>query len=372
MKIKKTIDSRNRKPCSQTDDLKEPPLKVYDLEQFMAMEEQRPIRYMPSGLLVFLLELSLSKQHNKRTSISCLARWNMWQNIWQGLYTFDLAQCLKFWIFNDKRKRIGTRMDDKTNLELPLFNPNSPAELEISLEKITENNFNKVSVEVIDPETIQKALSEYIRKFKADMMIRDGENYYTYSKHIKTMAELFQQKYLDFGKKFLVELADYDIEHFLLPEVLYALHTENLIRIHSIDVMFADECEFDVEFIRSPEEIADIYNFWTFYGDIRVNEENGIAYYKNNKYPFKSVKQESFRLLCYLVRKHGQLIEISEIAEYLGIDHNISANVLKSRIKNIISDIKKNLKISEDNNPTLNIMIQGQRVILIANPHISA
>ena len=255
---------------------------------------------------------------------------------------------------------------------MPVFDPATPAYLEILPEEINKNNFNKVSVDVIDAEPIKTCIAEYIEKFKTDLMIQDGENYYTYAKHVQKIKELFQQAYLDYGKRFLIDSANYEIEHFLLPEVLYALHTENLIRIHSIDVMFADECEFDVEFIRSPEEIADIYNFWTFYGDIRVNEENGIAYYKNNKYPFKSIKQESFRLLCYLVRKHGQLIEISEIAEYLGIDHNISANVLKSRIKNIISDIKKNLKISEDNNPTLNIMIQGQRVILIANPHISA
>ena len=46
---------------------------------------------------------------------------------------------------------------------------------------------------------------------------------------------------------------------------------------------------------KSPEEILDIENYWSTYGDIRVNEKDGVAYYKNNRRPQRRVHNGRIR-----------------------------------------------------------------------------
>jgi two-component SAPR family response regulator len=108
--------------------------------------------------------------------------------------------------------------------------------------------------------------------------------------------------------------------------------------------------------------------YWIFYGDLRVNEKGGIAFYKNNRYTFRSTKSKNFQLLCYLVKNHGKEIPVTEVYNIIWPESDkYKEKTKKQAIKDSIQTIKSNLKISLDQRPTISFTFKGNSIMLISN-----
>ena len=239
-------------------------------------------------------------------------------------------------------------------------------------------------------------IGKYINNFKDYPHIFLGENYYSFDKSINEVLELLGASYNNYGKNFNIDIplndkSEYSFysKELRFIDILFYFLIKNYAEINSCklieplyhleeDIQFIPESliNINIKLNKSPGEIADIEKFWLVYGDIRINEPYHIAYYKNNRYPFKSENIKSFKLLCYLVKNHGKDITIKDAYNVVEPDDKSLSiykeserfKIIKDKITDYSKYIKKNLKITEDNNPTIDIHIYGNNLILISNP----
>jgi hypothetical protein len=260
---------------------------------------------------------------------------------------------------------------------------------------------------------LYKYLASYMKAFEQNTLI-SMDNFYSFEKHLMSIPEnVFKRPFEEYGKTFTInerleklntkrkeERTINGITHssrrsdmmkcLRFYELLFYLETNKYINII--------ECSFDerkssymsyqntdklpekyyylnikITLNKTPEEIYDISKYWLYYGDIRVNESDAVAYYKENRYPFKAISGKAFKLLCYLVEHHGDKIPIKKAYSALTTeadDRNDKekAKDYKKKIKDYVKEIKKNLGILKDKNPSADIMVIEDSVILIANP----
>jgi len=260
-------------------------------------------------------------------------------------------------------------------------------------------NYLYINVDKDKLPILEEYLSKYIDNF-ANQNLQSINNYYSLDKHLYFITLIFKECYKKFGncftikENFYVYLSnnkfekDFNSFNFRLYEILLYLEKKEYIKI--IDYSFTDryitsldkvsnnedKYPFHVKILlkKTPSEFYDIEKYWSYYGDIRVNETDGVAYYKNSRYPFKSTKGKAFKLLCFLVKNHGRKISIKDaykaVYENDSAKENITFKEKKNYIKDYIKEIKKNLGILEDENPSLDIMVIKDSVLLISNPPI--
>jgi hypothetical protein len=245
-------------------------------------------------------------------------------------------------------------------------------------------------------------MNRYLFNFRNDELLSD-ENYYSFNKSYSIVLNRLKEAYEKYGKIFIIEpvelLQSDDIEVYTqfdrknrFYDILFYLFIQGYIGINFLDfklfIVSNDSpkgqehklnlLRLSVTMHKSPAEISDIEKYWAHYGDIRINEADGVAYYKNNRYPFKSTRGRVFRLLCFLIKNHGNKIPL-ERAYHAIIEEDDLENVgdkqkpkiMKKYIKDYVKKIKENLKISEDKNPTIDIMVIKDSVMLISNPPIN-
>jgi hypothetical protein len=245
-------------------------------------------------------------------------------------------------------------------------------------------------------------MNSYLFNFRNDELLSD-ENYYSFNKSYSIVLNRLKEAYEKYGKIFIIEplelLQSDDIEVYTqfdrknrFYDILFYLLIQGYIGINFLDfklfIVSNDSpkgqehklnlLRLSVTMHKSPAEISDIEKYWAHYGDIRINEADGVAYYKNNRYPFKSTRGRVFRLLCFLIKNHGNKIPL-ERAYHAIIEEDDLENVgdkqkpkiMKKYIKDYVKKIKENLKISEDKNPTIDIMVIKDSVMLISNPPIN-
>lgn len=257
---------------------------------------------------------------------------------------------------------------------------------------------------------LQDYISKYIDEFENNSL-HSIVNYYSFEKHLSVIPYIFQGYYEKFGKRFTItEKMDTFFSGnqvgkigenvkvrrfeklknvFRIYEILLYLEKKKYIKL--LDCSFTsytylnfdkvinneDKYSFNISvlFFKSPAEICDIAGYWSYYGDIKVNKKDGVAYYKNNRYPFKSTKGRAFKLLCFLVKNHGEKIPIDR-AYYAIIEDDDLGEIgdklkyMKKYIKDYVKEIKKNLGISKDKNPSMDIMVIKDLVMMISNPPI--
>ena len=232
-------------------------------------------------------------------------------------------------------------------------------------------------------------LDEYILNFEKDSLTAEKHNYYHFGINISESVKMFTTYYNSYGKRFVIrfplnENIGYDLndDKLRLVEILFYLSFENFLNINSIKLSKIKNLKIlniNITLNKTPAEIYDIEKYWISYGDIRVNINDGIAYYKNNRYPFKSTKTKAFKLLCYLVENHGNKVPINEAYDAIGphiekirIDPTSGVKPRKrskkDKIKDFIKEIKENLNITHDSKPSISIMVSGEDILLISNP----
>lgn len=324
-----------------------------------------------------------------------------------------------------------------------LFTQVFVSEIDDILADLRENNIdafisfgkNKTTVKLIDKKSLEEFADEYIRNFEEDKLDKGLNNYYSFEKHMSVIPRFLLEPYFDKFRKapFTISynfnyvnlsLADENLKMDFSPEgykneiqknlrlyeLLLYLNNKKYITISnnfgfilykkfpylprmrstggSRPLIIEDEyvLVINITFNKSPIEIYDINKYWLYYGDIRINETDGIGFYKQNRYPFQNTKSKAFKLLCYLLKHHGERISVFETYNFIcseDIEEEVklteyekNKNLLKERknkkdkIKGYIKEIKKNLKINEDENPSIFITMNDENVMLISNPPI--
>lgn len=325
-----------------------------------------------------------------------------------------------------------------------LFTQVFASETDNILADLRENNIdafisfgkNKTTVKLIDKESLEKFVYEYIRNFEKDKLDKGLNNYYSFEKHESAIPRFLLEPYFDKFRKTPFTISynfDY-IDLFSANENLKMDYSYNLnlckqeiqrnIRLYEL-LLYLNNKEYitindnfgivvfrnlfhtpirhisrrsepvdnkkyilgiNITFKKSPMEIYDISKYWLYCGDIRVNETDGIGFYKQNRYPFQNTKSKAFKLLCYLVKHHGERISVFETYNFIcseDIEEEIKLTEYeknkkllkekknkKDKIKGYIKEIKKNLKINEDENPSIFITMNDENVMLISNPPI--
>jgi len=248
------------------------------------------------------------------------------------------------------------------------------------LDDVGEGYWDDLTIEVAT-ETISQKLREYVSRFEKDLLIAREDNFYSYKNHISKIESLWGEEYESTGKTLNIPLADSFLpdEKFRIAECLLSLYFKKFIKINFI---FTSKNHKDrnrafttstmnVTFEKSPQEITDISKYWIYYGDLRANERDGIAYYKDTMYHFKSAQTgKGFKLLCYLIKRPGEKLNITETMAHLyGKEQKrLSAKTLKVRIKEYVQEIKKHLKIHKSQKVTFSIKVIDDKIILISNP----
>lgn len=253
------------------------------------------------------------------------------------------------------------------------------------------DNFVNSSIEIhfnnARKEKLLEFLNLYIDDFENDHLTSLEYNYYSFKKNIEEIIKFLAEYSSNYGNRFNIILPFHETEterlfekSFRICESLFYLIIKEFIKVNNIDInstmtrkankyiVFANAFNINLTLNKSIPEIKDILGYWTSYGGIKINEKDGIAYYKNNKYPFRSAKTKTFQLLCYLVKNHGKKIPVTGAYDAIWPEpENVKDNYKKQIIKDNIKVIKNNLKISSDIKPTLNFILTGNYIMLISN-----
>lgn len=239
-----------------------------------------------------------------------------------------------------------------------------------------------LKVKLIDKDVLTDLMSKYIGNFRNGNLKSPEDNFYSFSKCILESANLLDPYYKDYGVNFNIGLAlnknklenkAYDYKIRLLESVLY-MSNEKYITINGCNIK-KDKANENLIFInvtlnKTFDEILDIEKYWIYsYGDIRINEKDGVAFYKNNRYPAKSTETKAFKLLCHLVKNHGIKVSIEDAYNLFWTDSDkISFDSKKNAIKDSRKEIIKNLKVLQDSQPSFTLTITNEYILLISNP----
>jgi len=231
-------------------------------------------------------------------------------------------------------------------------------------------------------ESLLNFIDDYIEKFSKDNLTSE-KNYYSINRSIEQVCKQLEDHYNNYGPRFNIDNKLIGNDRIRLFELLLYFKEKGLIEIKDCDFRKHGDNVFNinVDMKKSPQEIQDIYGYWEYYGDLRVNEKAGVAFYKKNRYPFKSITTKSFKLLCYFIKNSGKEILIDDLYDYLHPDdkdmigedgkkkkEKTPYKNRKQTIKDLIKDIEKNLGITEEKSPLVKFMIIRNKAILISNP----
>jgi len=237
-------------------------------------------------------------------------------------------------------------------------------------------------------EKLLKFINNYINEFKRNNLISLNNNYYPFEKSYKISINILE-KYKEYGKKIIIKIplndksrtAFYSNEARFI-DVLFYLILSRYIKINIINIertLFEIESDYfedeffliiTLTFVKTYEEISDLEETWLSYGDIRLNTIEHIALYKNNFYRFKSADTKSFKLLKMLIESHGKRILISDAYFELNPSDKYKSEYFelkKEVIINLIKDLKRKLKMSQDKDVTIRISIAGKEIFLNSN-----
>jgi hypothetical protein len=251
-------------------------------------------------------------------------------------------------------------------------------------------DYFEIILKIDEKKKISKFIEEYIIAFENNQLIGES-NYYSYEKHMEIVADKWHKSFKNFGKNITVLTKDEIKDKYFRPiELIMSLEGQGYVDIKKVfldtqrikeendffDIRLGGDgyrdrflLGFNTYFIKSPAEISDIHKYWISYGDLRANEQDGVAHYKNIRYPFKSTTGKAFKLLCFLIKNHGRYIPITEATKFVEESEiKLSKKVIKERIKGYIKEIKENLQINKDKSASLDIKVTGENIILISNP----
>ncbi|MFA5161923.1 MAG: hypothetical protein WC421_06720 [Elusimicrobiales bacterium] len=266
-----------------------------------------------------------------------------------------------------------------------------------------KGGFSAYELQLRDRKGLEAFLARYLQAYEAGQCHCREINYFPYQTGMDVIESLFGPSYIRFGATFYVtaklEHADFEQhrpailaredpfhllqefrERLRLGELLLSLAGKSYISIQDADY---DEdkpglLNILVRFERSPQEIKDIEGYWLAYGGLRVNEADGVAFYKNNRYPFASNRTLEFKLLCHLIKNHGKKLSITKTYDSLSGGEETfgtakeTIQCKKSRMKDYVKNLRHNLGIAADKTPSVDIMLTGENVLLIATPPVRA
>lgn len=223
-----------------------------------------------------------------------------------------------------------------------------------------------LKIELIEEnkDELTSLIYEYASNFKNDDLNSKNENFYSFNKCLIETINLLEPYYNDYGKNFNIDIAldknqlgnkEYDNKIRLIESIFYFLNKKYItINCCNISNLKSDKDNKNIIFIgvtlnKTFDEILDIEEYWNYgYGDIRINEKDGVAFYKTNRYPAKSTDTKAFKLLCNLVKNHGTKVSIEDDYNLFWTDSDkISFNKKKSAIYGLL--ILQHLFLFEDN-----------------------
>ncbi len=211
-------------------------------------------------------------------------------------------------------------------------------------------------------------IDNYIEQYSEDNL-ESKINYYSKERSIEKVCKSLKGPYKDYGPKFRVNNKIITDNRIRLFELLLYLHKEGFIEI--IDCNFLNDfnhtLNINIEWNKSPKEIQDIIDYWNSYGDLRINEADGIAFYKGNKLPFSRPDTKEFKLLKILMKDPGKKIPIDKIYSSIYEDEFNKRGNIKI-ITELVAQVREKIKINEDPKPTISLIVEGKSVLLIANP----
>lgn len=267
---------------------------------------------------------------------------------------------------------------------------------------IFESLFWMYSISIKNKNGLAEFLKSYLQAFENNEL-DSFDNVYSYEAHLQWVPNLFEINVKNYGNTFTtnktlpnLDCSYRDEEATLPPRTgFYKQDIANCLKLYELLLVFEEKrfisinsCRFtlhppstpsndipkttlDVKITlkKQPNEIYDITQYWSFYGDIRINETDGVARYKKNVYPYRLTTGKEFKLLCHLVKSHGKKMNINKTYDII---YTEPEDLLKTNKKELISDcvkrIREHLGILDDANPSTDIMIIGENVFLTSNP----
>jgi len=221
-------------------------------------------------------------------------------------------------------------------------------------------------------ESKEKKMSEFVEKYFNEYTednLKSRKNYLSLNKSIEKFCIKLEMPYENYESKLEVNNKLFSDDKIRLFELLLYLHKEGFLEIADCNFLndSSNTLNINIEFKKSPEEIQDIIGYWKSYGDLRINEADGVAFYKGNKLPFSRSGTKEFKLLKILMKYPGKKISISKIYSYIYEDE-FNKRGERKIITELVSQVRKKININKDPRPTISLIVEGENVLLIANP----
>jgi hypothetical protein len=233
-------------------------------------------------------------------------------------------------------------------------------------------------------------LHTYISAFETGNLdsLHSGKNYFSYTNHIAQVRDLWEEEFTESGPQITCsahdaeeKLKSYKMSKLRFYELILSLKKNGYLDIVNCTYLtltfsgqdgFPDyrQCLFiTIKFKKSPKEISDIFGYWLYYGDLRLNEKDGLAYYKGNRYPSVGTKGKAFSLLCLLIKNPGTKKLITELFDTIAPGEvALKPQTKKDRLEDWIKEIKNNLGLTKDKKPSITITTVKNAALLITNP----
>ena len=215
------------------------------------------------------------------------------------------------------------------------------------------------------------SLSEYIEVFSKTDLSSDI-NFCNYQISLNKTLEILDKYYDKYGHKFNIngyeekDLIKINFEKELkFHEIIFSLIFKEYIEIIDCNLFKVDEKRFlnlKLNFKNSPKEISLIENSYLSYSDLTVNKISGIAYYKKNKYYFRT-KSRAFKVLIKLIKSPEKKKDICALHNSIASE-DISKEEKKQRIGEYVKEIKRKLNITGDSK-TVNIRFVDEDSLML-------
>ena len=325
-------------------------------------------------------------------------------NIFVTIHDNSLGDCFFFTLNEEKAKQVLNDKDfvqninnasDKDDTMLALYkNVVRLKEKSLNFEEVIKTD-NNLSYEIFfvshmyilniinsKKEKILSYLRKYIENFRLNSLISET-NYCDFERSMNRAYEIFDILYIKLGSRFNtnknMEIGSKKIQiekELRFFEIILYLYFKGYININDCNFR-KDNNELNlnvnVNFNRKPSEIFDIQDNWYYYGDLKVNERDRIALYKNNNYHFRLTSGGAFKLLCLIIQKPNKEITFKEACSFIDSNFDIKKydkipKLYKSSIKGYVKEIKKNLRINEDSDKSVDIIVRDNCIKLIPIP----
>lgn len=213
-------------------------------------------------------------------------------------------------------------------------------------------------------------INKYIKAFREDKLISDT-NFYNYELNLKKLLEILGKYYNKYGYEFNLsgceerDLVKISIKKELrFYEMIFYLISEKHIKVTDCNLFEMNKKRFlNIRLrLKNPiDEIKLIENSYLNYGDLSINNFNGLARYKTYEYTFRTYSR-AYKVLIELIKCPEKKISIYNI--YKSITEENEENK-KERIAQYVKEIRRKLHIMGDRKKTINIKFIDKNFLIL-------